>query len=176
MFGNIDAVAKPHAGVSCRRLEARYVAREGGPRGLHALEARSPAGVAQAAPRPGVALEHDDLIVRPDEGGVGQARRAGADDGDALATRLRALGKRGLTASFRVDEAVERPTAAHAADAGIAGEAAAHGYTGLDLARPRGVGEQGTSKRNEVAGTGAQRGLSGPRISQPADGDHGQTH
>ncbi len=52
----------------------------------------------------------------------------------------------------RVHHAVERPARAHAGNAAVAGDAAAHGLCRFHFAGPFGIGEQGSAEGDEVAG------------------------
>src|ERR1019366_560739 len=90
---------------------ARQVGDVGGERHLarlDLLEERRLAGEAERAARSGLALEDGDGVALRYERGVGEAGRAGADDGDALAARWRSVAELDLSPGGGVDDAAQR--------------------------------------------------------------------
>ena len=77
-----------------------------------------------------------------DQRGIGEAGRAGADHGDALAARRLGLGEHRLAAGGAVDHAADARAAAHLVDAGVAGEAAPDRLPARELLDPLRIGDQ----------------------------------
>ena len=168
---DVDAVAEVHALIPAAALQRLDVGGEGGLAGRHPLEVRGLARVAEGAARHRLGVDHGDPVAVGGQIGVGQARRAGADDADLLAPRRRRAFEFGLAPGHRVDQAACRGAAAHAVDARVAGQATAHRRPPRRLVHPLGVGEQTAPEGDEV-GLAAVDGVGGRLwIAEPADRD-----
>ena len=119
-----------------------------------------------------VFLEHRDVVAFGYQRRVGQAGRAGADHGDALATRGLRRCKHGLASGGAVDDAADAGAAAHFVDAGIAGEAAPDRLAAAHLLDPVRVGNQRAAERDEIGLALAHRALCSRRVAEAADRDH----
>src|SRR5437867_2974918 len=124
MRNDVHAVLERHAVVHAGGDEIIDIAREAPLVCLDALVerrlARQPKGTAGLR----LLLEHGDAVAVGDQRGIGQARRARADYGDALTLRRPRVGEDELTPGGAVDHAADAGAAAHLVDAGVAGEAA----------------------------------------------------
>ena len=128
----------------------------------------------KAPPGMVVALEHGDRVAGGDERGIGEARGAGADHGDAHARDRACAAKPRLAPGPAVDDAADPRAAAHFVDAGVAGKAATRRLAARELRHPFGLGHAWcgpSAMKSALPASTAAAAIAG--IAQAADRDHG---